>query len=170
MIIRLSWIGDPGKEHITLTTNGIAQHATSFVLTGDVAISSAQSSLRGATYINTAEEPSISNRSIEVSLYSGDGTLLSREYRGIWIRYINDHAPDGLTRYDFSVPEELEINSIAAQIIPVDNDKDINPSFTFSISGSVSIPFLLNGTTGELIVISRISFELMASYQFEVSD
>ena len=168
-MVRLRWLGDPGQEHLTLTIGGITKQATSFELTDDTTIADAQASLRAATYINTAEEPNISNRTIEVSLYSGDGTLLYKEYRYIWIIYINDHAPDGQIRYEFMVLEETAIGEVAEQIIPIDNDKDISPSFTFSIRGSVSIPFELRASTGELVVSSRISFEVMASYQFEVS-
>ena len=168
-MVRLRWLGDPGQEHLTFVINGITVQTTSFELTGDTSIAAAESSLRAATYTNTAEEPNISNRTIEVSLYSGDGTLLYTKYRYIWIVYVNDHAPDGQIRYEFTVLEEIAIGEVAEQIIPIDNDKDISPSFTFNIRGSVSIPFELRASTGELVVSSRISFELMASFQFEVS-
>ena len=168
-MVRLRWLGDPGQEHLTLTTDGVTIQATSFELTGDTTIAAAQSSLRAATYINTAEEPNISNRTIEVTLYSGDGTRLTTVYRYVWIVYVNDHAPDGQILYEFTVLEELAIGEVAEQIVPIDNDKDISPSFTFSLRGSVSIPFQLSASTGKLLVSSRISFEVMASYQFEVS-
>ena len=167
--MHLNSIGDPGNEHLAITTNGVTVRSTFFEFTGDVTISDAQSSLRTATYINTAEEPNLSNRAIEVSLYSEDGGLLATEYRSIWIEYVNDHAPDGRDLYEFTIQEELEISSIAEQIIPQDADKDISPSFTFSFTSSVSIPFSLLPLTGELVVSSRISFEVMASYQFDVS-
>ena len=169
LVVRLNSIGDPGNEHLAITTNVVTARSTFFEFTGDFTISEAQTSLRTATYINTAEEPNLSNRAIELSLYSENGSLLATEYRTIWIEYVNDHAPDGRNLYEFTIQEELDISSVAEQIIPQDDDKDISPSFTFSFTNSVSIPFSLLPLTGELVVSSRISFEVMASYQFDVS-
>ncbi|XP_068187350.1 protocadherin Fat 3 [Antennarius striatus] len=78
----------------------------------------------------------------------------------ITIEDANDNSPVfNKSLYDISINESLPIGTVALVVSAVDADKGENGIVTHTISGEQSLPFIIDGDTGEIRISRDLDFE-----------
>lgn len=133
--------------------------------------------LRRITYINTAEEPTLLNRTITVSVcdFREDTTGCPEVVLTIVVQDRNDNPPvfDN-PEYTFDIVENSAIGTTVQSLHVDDVDRGLQPvSFTFSLISTEAVPFVLETTSDSSVVIlvttGPLDYENVPAYNFTVA-
>ena len=133
--------------------------------------------LRRITYINTADEPTLLNRTISVSVcdFREDTAGCPVVVLTIVVQDRNDNPPvfDN-AEYTFNIVENSPIGTTVQSLHVDDVDRGLQPvSFTFSLTSSEPVPFTLETTSDSSVVIlvttGLLDFESVPAYNFTVT-
>ena len=127
--------------------------------------------LRDIVYVNSAEEPSLVDRFVEVEVC--DGIVCISEVITIQVIDRNDNPPmyEG-SEFSYALAEDISVVTPLVPALAV-TDNDADTTFNSTIIGPASLPFQLvesdQGSEIEIQVLPELDFEVTSKYVFNVT-